>query len=68
MAYADYNDLMALTEDMLSNMVKEITGGYIIEYQGQKIDFTPPFKRIPMIAGLEAALNIKVIRNSEMLS
>jgi lysyl-tRNA synthetase class II len=31
-AYADYNDLMALTEDMISGMVKAITGGYKIKY------------------------------------
>ena len=30
MAYADYIDLMDLTEDLLSSMVKEITGGYKI--------------------------------------
>merc|ERR550514_58903 len=32
-AYADYHDLMANTEKMISGMVKEITGGYVIQYQ-----------------------------------
>jgi lysyl-tRNA synthetase class 2 len=32
MAYADFVDLQKLTEDMLSSMVKEITGSYIIKY------------------------------------
>lgn len=67
MAYADYNDLMKLTEQMLSGMVKELTGGYKIKYHANgvdkdpiEIDFTPPFKRIDMIEGLEevAGLNI----------
>jgi lysyl-tRNA synthetase, class II len=31
MAYADYNDLMDLTEDMLSSMVKQLTGSYVIK-------------------------------------
>ena len=61
MAYADYNDLMELTEDMLSKMVYSIHGSYKIEYHpnGQEdkenkimIDFTPPFKRMPMMKSL----------------
>ncbi|CAI5534415.1 unnamed protein product [Closterium sp. Naga37s-1] len=58
-AYLDYNDLMVLTEELLSGMVKEITGGYKLWYHSNgldkepvEIDFTPPFKRIPMIQGL----------------
>lgn len=51
MAFADYNDLMKMTEDMLSGMVKELTGGYKIKYHANgydkepiEIDFTPPFR------------------------
>jgi len=65
-AYADYNDLMDMTEEMLSGMVKEITGGYKIKYQPKpnaeevEIDFTPPFKRISMIEGLEEKIGEKL--------
>ena len=31
MAYADFNDLMGMTEEMLSGMVKKIRGSYVIE-------------------------------------
>ncbi|GJN24150.1 hypothetical protein PR202_gb11872 [Eleusine coracana subsp. coracana] len=67
MAYADYNDLMELTETMLSGMVKELTGGYKIEYHANgvssppiEIDFTPPFRRIDMIQELEAMANLTI--------
>lgn len=68
MAYADYNDLMSMTEEMISGMVKAVTGGYVITYhtEGQdkpesavQVDFTPPWKRIPMVSGLEEALHVK---------
>ncbi|GFH45061.1 hypothetical protein CTEN210_01535 [Chaetoceros tenuissimus] len=61
-AYADYEDLMVMTEEMLSGMVKEITGGYKIKYSPKpgaeevEIDFSPPFKRISMIDGLNEAM------------
>jgi lysyl-tRNA synthetase, class II len=45
-AYADYNDMMALLEGMVTEVVKETHGGYEIEYQGQKLDFTPPWPRV----------------------
>jgi len=64
-AYKDYNDLMNETEEMISGMVYNLFGSYKIQYhpQGQtepiEIDFSPPFARIPMIAGLEKELKVK---------
>ena len=58
MAYADFKDLMTITEDLLSNMVKEITGSYVIKYHPEgpehpekmyEIDFSPPWRRINML-------------------
>ncbi|MBU4142525.1 lysine--tRNA ligase [Patescibacteria group bacterium] len=43
-AYADYEQLMELTEEMFEFLVPELE----IEYQLAKIDFTPPFKRVAM--------------------
>mmetsp|Transcript_3263 Transcript_3263/g.4492 ORF Transcript_3263/g.4492 Transcript_3263/m.4492 type:complete len:584 (+) Transcript_3263:119-1870(+) len=67
MAYADYNDLMNMTEELVSGMVKELTGGYVVEYHvdgpekpPKRINFEPPFKRISMIKGLEEYGKIKV--------
>ncbi len=44
-AYGDYNDMMKLTEEMISSVVKEVAGGYQVSYQGKEIDFTPPWER-----------------------
>ncbi|KAL6553655.1 hypothetical protein OROGR_007497 [Orobanche gracilis] len=67
MAYADYNDLIELTEQMLSGMVEELTGGYKVKYHANgydsepiEIDFTPPFRRIDMIEELEKAANLSI--------
>jgi len=45
-AYADYHDLMDLTEDLLRGMAKELHGTTVIEYQGSQYDFGKPFDRI----------------------
>ena len=45
-AYADYRDLMDLTEDMLRCMAREVTGSPEIAYQGETYDFGKPFVRM----------------------
>lgn len=45
-AYADYTDLMELTESMLSAAVKEIVGATKLSYQGKDLDFSPPWPRV----------------------
>lgn len=72
MAYADFNDLMDLTETLISEMVKEITGDYKISYHANgydqppiTIDFSRPWPRISMIEGLEKFAGIKVPQNLE---
>ncbi len=78
-AYADYNDLLSVTEDLVSGMVKEICGDYKITYHPKgkdsdvkpvTIDFTPPFRRISMMEGLEQLAGVKITGdiNSEGLS
>lgn len=67
MAYADYNDLMTITEELVSGMVFSIHGSYKIKYhpdgpEGEEveIDFTPPFKRLSINSVLEKELNVKI--------
>ena len=47
-AYADYKDMMDITENVISHMAEIATGSMKINYQGTEIDFTPPWKRMTM--------------------
>uniref|UniRef100_A0A915BXH8 Lysine--tRNA ligase n=1 Tax=Parascaris univalens TaxID=6257 RepID=A0A915BXH8_PARUN len=68
MAYADYEDLIRLTEDLLSKMVFAIHGTCKIQYHPNgagtepvyDVDFTPPFRRVNLYEGLEKALGMKL--------
>ncbi len=45
-AYADYHNLMDLTEDMLRNLCQEVLGTTKVIYQGETYDFGSPFQRM----------------------
>jgi lysyl-tRNA synthetase class 2 len=45
-AYADYNDLMDLTEDMLRTVTQDVLGTSQVHYQGTDLDFGKPFHRM----------------------
>jgi lysyl-tRNA synthetase class 2 len=52
MAYATYEDLMVLTEELFNHILLEIFGRNTIEYQQTTIDFTPPWSRISLFDAL----------------
>ena len=52
-AYADYNDMMDLTEDMIRTVAQEVLGTTLITYQGEEIDLGKPWKRITMIDSIK---------------
>jgi lysyl-tRNA synthetase class 2 len=52
-AYATHEDLMRLTEEMLSGLALALSGSPRVTYQGEEIDFSPPWERIP-VAGAVA--------------
>ncbi len=51
-AYADYLQVMELTEQMVSFACQKVTGSMQVSYQGTKLDFTPPWRRLSMSAGI----------------
>jgi lysyl-tRNA synthetase class 2 len=51
-AYADYLQVMEMTEQMVSYACAEVTGSYKVNYQGNELDFTPPWRRLEMRQGL----------------
>eukprot|EP00929_Paragymnodinium_shiwhaense_P033441 TRINITY_DN18367_c0_g1_i1.p1 TRINITY_DN18367_c0_g1~~TRINITY_DN18367_c0_g1_i1.p1 ORF type:complete len:559 (+),score=208.11 TRINITY_DN18367_c0_g1_i1:94-1770(+) len=72
MAYADYKDLMDITEELVSAMVLNIKGSYVVDYhpdgpEGKciKIDFSRPWKRFPMVETIEEKAGVKLNRAFE---
>ncbi|MBI4743850.1 MAG: lysine--tRNA ligase [Actinobacteria bacterium] len=52
-AYADYNDMMELTEELVENVVNETVGSSSVSYQGEEINFTRPWPRLTMMESIE---------------
>ena len=57
-AYADYHDMMDLTEEMFSRCAMKVLGTTKVTYQGQEIDLTPGWKKITMIDSIKEACGI----------
>jgi lysyl-tRNA synthetase class 2 len=53
-AYADYEDAMALVEELLRVVTEEATGSTKVAFRGNEIDFGPAWKRMSLIGALEA--------------
>jgi lysyl-tRNA synthetase class 2 len=51
-AYRDYHWMMEFTEQMISQVALDVLKTNQIKYQGQDIDLTPPWRRLPLFAGI----------------
>lgn len=51
-AYAEYGDLMNLTEAMLKGLAEDVIGQAVITYQGEQYDFGKPFARMTMVQSI----------------
>ena len=64
-AYADYHDLMNLTEAMLRGIAEDVIGSTTIHYQGDEYDFGKPFERMTIV---ESILHFNPDVTPEMMS
>ncbi len=59
-AYGDYHSMMTITEELITYVIKNVFGSLEVEYQGNKINFTPPWKRINMYKVIEEVSGINI--------
>ena len=66
-AFADYNDMMELTENMIAEVCKKVNGTTKVTYQGTEIDFMPPWRRITMVDAVKeyAGIDFNEIKTDE---
>ncbi len=70
-AYATFEDLMTLSEKLISSLAFEVNGSYVIKYQGEEIDLTPPWPRLSMtesiykIAGVDRSLDLNKLEDAK---
>ncbi|MUG68798.1 MULTISPECIES: lysine--tRNA ligase [Paenibacillus] len=57
-AYADYKDIMALTENLISHIAQEVLGTQIINYQGHEVDLTPQWRRVSMVDAVKEVVGV----------
>jgi lysyl-tRNA synthetase class 2 len=57
-AYGDYHDMMDLAEELVANAAQASTGTMKVTFQGQEIDFTPPWPRLSMIEAIKKYANV----------
>ncbi len=70
-AYADYNELMDKTEELLSGMVSKLCGGDSITYQGEQLSFKAPFQRYTVeeaVLAFNDGVTLEQLRNIDSLT
>jgi lysyl-tRNA synthetase class 2 len=64
-AYADYNDIMQLYESLLNYAVTKVLGSNQFEFEGNQIDLTSPWKRMPMMEAIKEHTGVDLVGKSE---
>jgi lysyl-tRNA synthetase class 2 len=64
-AYADYEDMMQITEEMVEHIAEQVMGDTTIEYQGREIDLSAPWRRMTMHEAIEEYGGLQVEEMSD---
>ena len=67
-AYADYADMMDLTEALLRSVVRAVGGDETLAHQGRTLDFGKPIPRLPMLTAVAKAVGVAEARLEEVAS
>jgi lysyl-tRNA synthetase class 2 len=59
-AYADYGDMMALTEQLVAALATQVTGSPVVTYAGREVDLTPPWRRATLTELIEEHAGVRV--------
>jgi lysyl-tRNA synthetase, class II len=65
-AYADYHDMMALTETLITEAAQSVLGTLKVTYQGEPIDLTPPWRRVTMHELVQEATGVDFATLSDL--
>ena len=66
-AYADYEDLMEFSENMISNLVKSVTGKSKITYRGEGLEFAPSWDRVRYVDLMKENFQIDILQQKDPL-
>ena len=59
-AYADYGDMMAITEELVAALAEQVTGSTVVTYGGREVDLTPPWRRATLADLVEEHAGVRV--------
>ena len=54
-AFVDYDDTMALVEDLVKTIAQAVNGGLVVQVAGREVDLSQPFERVTMFQAIERA-------------
>jgi lysyl-tRNA synthetase class 2 len=66
-AYADYTDMMEITENMVAYVCEKVNGTTKVMYEGTEIDFKPPWRRLTMVDAVKeyAGIDFNEVKSDE---